>query len=85
MGDDRQDKHLSRLSALADMARLNVPCDVLTHAWPPVVFDYNGACGIEAPVTDVIVAGVYGFDATVSIEYPLVHALRVSLPENVLV
>ena len=67
------------------MAHLNVPRDILTHAWPPVAFDYNGACGIEAPVTDVIVAGVYGFDATVSIEYLLVHTLRVSLPEDVLV
>ena len=67
------------------MARLHVPRDVLAHAWPPVAFDYNGACGVEAPVTDIIVAGVYGFDVMVSIEYPLACTLRVSLPEDVLV
>ena len=73
------------LSALADMARLHIPRDVLAHAWPPVAFDYTGACGVEAPVTDIIVASMYGLDVTVSIEYPLVHALRVLLPEDVLV
>ena len=73
------------LSALADMTCLDIPRDVLAHAWPPVVFDYNGVCGIEAPVTDVIVAGMYGLNVTVSIEYLLVHTLRVSLPEDVLV
>ena len=67
------------------MARLDVPRDVLTHAWPPVAFNYNGTCGVEAPVTDVIVAGMYGFDVMVSIEYLLVCTLRISHPEDVLV
>ena len=67
------------------MARLDIPHDVLTHTWPPVAFNYNGMCGIEAPVTDIIAAGMYGLNAMVSIEYPLVRALRVLLPEDVLV
>ena len=36
-------------------------------------------------MTDVIVAGMYGFDVMVSIEYLLVCTLRISLPEDVLV
>jgi hypothetical protein len=84
-GNDWQNEDLVSLSALTNVARLDIPRNVVSHERPPVAFDNNCSRSVEPSVSYIVVPRLYGLDATVSVEYPLVHTLRVSLPKNVLV
>jgi hypothetical protein len=84
-GDNWQNEDLASLSALTNVARLDIPRDVVAHERPPVAFDNNCSRSVEPSVSYIIVPRLYGLDATVLVEYLLVRALRVSLPKNVLV
>jgi hypothetical protein len=84
-GDDRQNEDLASLSALTNVAHLDIPRNVMAHERPPVVFDNNCLRSVEAPVSNIVMPCLYGFDVTVLVEYSLVRALRILLPKNVLV
>jgi hypothetical protein len=57
----------------------------MAHERPPIVFDNNCLRSVEAPVSNIVMPCLYGFDVTVLVEYSLVRALWILLPKNVLV
>ena len=71
---------MSSLPKLTDVARLDVPSNVLANIGPPVPLREEGVGCVEAAVPRIIVDGLHCSGALSIIEYVLMGALWVSFP-----
>ena len=84
-GDNWRDGDLAGLASLANMTSANKPSDVPAHKGPPVAFCCERVSRIETAVPNIVVRRYHRCDSLALVEYPLVGALRVALPEDIVV
>ena len=63
--DDWWDGDLAHLSGLADMAGVNVSCDVVSEEGPPVAFCDKCMCHIVTMMPRVVMHGMDCLDASI--------------------
>ena len=73
------------LVSLANMASANEPSDVPAHKGPPVVFCCERVSWIETVVPNIVVRCYHCCDSLALVGYPLVGALYVALPEDIVI
>ena len=83
--DDWWDQDLVSLLELAYVAGFYVPGHISAHERPPVALHDKGIGCIEAAVSGVVVCCFQGLDTVVFVEYLLVGALGVVLPQYVVI
>ena len=84
-GDDWRDGDLAGLVGLANMTSANEPSDVSAHKGPPVAFCCERVSRVEAVVPNIVVRRYHRRYSLALVENPLVGALRVVLPEDIVV
>ena len=84
-GDDWRDGDLVGLVSLANMASANEPSDVPAYKGPPVAFCCERVSWIETTVPNIVVCHYHRCDSLALVEYPLVGALCVALPEDIVI
>ena len=83
--DDGRDQDLASLSELAYVAGFYIPGHISAHEQPPVALRDKGIGCVEAVVSGVVMCHFQGLDTVVFVEYPLVGALGVMLPQYVVI
>jgi len=79
--DDGRDDNLSGLAELTNMARMHIPCDIVSDERPPVSFGDECVCGVKPTISDIIVCRFHSSSPLSVEEDALVSALWVVLPE----
>src|SRR5713226_1746106 len=83
--NDRWDQDLVSLLELAYVAGFYIPGHILAHERPPVALHDKGVGCVEATVSGIVVCCFQGLDMVVFVEYLLVGALGVVLPQYIVV
>ena len=84
-GDDWGDGDLASPVSLANMTSANKPSDVPAHKGPPVAFCCECVSWIETAVPNIIVRRYHRRNLLALVEYLLVGALCVALPEDIVI